>query len=53
MSGYNIDDDELLNDLYENALESIRHYSSLSEEERREVAMETAEDLLLEMKCNV
>jgi len=39
----------LLERLYEDALENLKKYKSLSDEEREEIALETAEELFVEM----
>jgi septum formation topological specificity factor MinE len=39
----------LLEKLYEDALENLQKYKSLSDEEKEEIALETAEELFAEM----
>ena len=39
----------LLDKLYEDALENLQKYKSLSDEEKEEIALETAEELFYEM----
>tara|TARA_R110000796_G_scaffold3353_1_gene13176 strand:- start:493 stop:645 length:153 start_codon:yes stop_codon:yes gene_type:complete len=39
----------LLDKLYEDALENLQKYKSLSDEEKEEIAFETAEELFYEM----
>ena len=39
----------LLDKLYEDALENLQRYKSLSDEEKEEIALETAEELFYEM----
>ena len=41
--------EELLERLYENALKNLEKYSSLTDEEKHEIALETAEELFAEM----
>lgn len=41
--------EELLEKLYENALKNLEKYSSLTDEEKHELALETAEELYVEM----
>jgi hypothetical protein len=39
----------LLEKLYEDALENLQKYKTLSDEEKHEIALETAEELFAEM----
>jgi hypothetical protein len=39
----------LLEKLYEDALENLKKYKTLTDEEREEIALETAEELFAEM----
>lgn len=41
--------EELLEKLYENALKNLEKYTSLTDEEKHEIALETAEELFVEM----
>ena len=41
--------EELLEKLYENALKNLEKYTSLTDEEKHELALETAEELYVEM----
>ena len=39
----------LLEELYETALKNLEKYTSLTDEEKHEIALETAEELFVEM----
>ena len=41
--------EELLERLYEDALKNLEKYTSLTDEEKEEIALETAEELFAEM----
>jgi len=41
--------EDLLEKLYEDALENLQKYKTLSDEEKHEIALETAEELFAEM----
>ena len=42
-------DSQLLQQLYDDAIKNLENYKSLSDEEREEIALETAEELFVEM----
>ena len=41
--------EELLEKLYEDALKNLEKYTTLTDEEKEEIALETAEELFAEM----
>ena len=48
MMSHHVNED-LLEKLYEDALKNLEKYSSLTDEEKHEIALETAEELFAEM----